>query len=87
MKLSEVEWIPVAKAVYHEYNNDDVPGLAAEMAYNFIFAVFPFIIFLATLTGLVGHVIGQDKLFDQIMNNLYQALPSASAESLRGPLN
>jgi len=86
MKLKQVDWIAVGKAVLKEYNKDDLPGLAAELAYHFVFALFPFAIFLAALAGFVGHLIGSDKLFDQIMNTLYQALPSAEAQALSQPL-
>src|SRR6266542_406153 len=87
MQLKDVEWKTVGKAVWKEYSKDDVPGLAAELAYHFVFALFPFAIFLAALAGFVGNLIGSDKLFEQIMGNLYGALPAASAESLSKPLN
>ncbi|MGH2370657.1 MAG: YhjD/YihY/BrkB family envelope integrity protein, partial [Chloroflexota bacterium] len=87
MKLWQVEWLPVGKAVFKEYGRDDVPGLAAEMAYHFIFALFPFIIFLAALAGFIGQALGEDQLFENIMDNLYAALPAASAEALRRPLD
>src|SRR5438093_3842819 len=86
MNLTQVEWKTVGKAVLKEYNKDDVPGLAAELAYHFVFALFPFAIFLAALAGFIGHLIGSDKLFDQIMSTLYSALPPASAEALSKPL-
>jgi membrane protein len=45
----------------------DVSGLAAEMAYRFLFALFPFLIFLAAVVGFVGARTGQQHLFDTIM--------------------
>lgn len=69
-----------------EYKKDDVPGLAAEMAYHFIFALFPFFLFLATVAGLVGRLLSQDQLVDQIVNSLSAQLPGATAEALREPL-
>ena len=69
-----------------EYKKDDIPGLAAEMAYHFIFALFPFVIFLATVAGMVGRLVRQDRLLDDIMDTLYQQLPPETAEALRGPL-
>ena len=76
MKLSQVDWIKVGKAAVREYNKDDVPGLASEMAYHFVFALFPFIIFLAAVAGLAGSVLGGDELFESIMATLYGALQS-----------
>jgi membrane protein len=86
MKITQVEWVPVGKSVIKEYTKDDVPGLAAEMAYWIIFSIFPFFIFLATLAGLIGQAIGINNIMDNITNNLYSALDPNTAETLRGVL-
>lgn len=86
MKLSQIEWRTVGPAVFKEYKKDDVSGLAAEMAYHFIFALFPFFLFLATVAGLVGRLVSQDQLVDQIVDSLSSQLPGATAEALREPL-
>ena len=86
MKFSQIEWPVVTKAVAKEYKKDDIPGLAAEMAYHFIFALFPFVIFLTTVAGMVGRLVRQDRLLDDIMDALYQQVPPETAEALRGPL-
>jgi membrane protein len=86
VKLTQIEWPVVAKSVANEYKRDDVGGLAAEMAYHFIFALFPFVIFLATVAGMVGRAIRQDQLLDDLMNSLYSQMPPATAEALREPL-
>ena len=46
---------------------DDVPGLAAEMAYWLVFALFPFLLFLAALVGFVGARVGAENLFATAM--------------------
>jgi YihY family inner membrane protein len=86
MRLTQIEWLVVGRAVAKEYRRDDVAGLAAEMAYHFVFALFPFLIFLATVAGMIGRVLRQDRLVDDIMNALYAELPAATAEALRAPL-
>jgi membrane protein len=86
LKLTQIEWPVVAKSVANEYKRDDVGGLAAEMAYHFIFALFPFVIFLATVAGMVGRALRQDQLLDDLMNSLYSQMPAATAEALREPL-
>ncbi len=86
MRFSQIEWVPVGKAVVKEFRKDDVPGLAAEMAYHFIFAIFPFFIFLTTVAGIVGRVLSQDRLIDQIMAALSAQLPPETAAALRQPL-
>ena len=55
---------------------DDVPGLAAEIAYRFLFALFPFLIFLAALVGFVGVWLGQENLFASIIGLVGALLPS-----------
>lgn len=86
MKLSQVEWVPVGKAVYKEYTKDDVAGLSAEMAYWIVFSIFPFFIFLATVAGLIGQAIGVTNILDNITKSLYSALDGPTAETLRGVL-
>src|SRR5918995_5540266 len=86
MKFSQIEWPVVTKAVAKEYKKDDLPGLAAEMAYHFIFALFPFVIFLATVAGMPGRLVRQARLLEDILDALYQQLPPATVEALRGPL-
>ncbi len=86
MKLWQVEWRTVGKAALREYRNDDVAGLAAEMAFNCLFALFPFALFLSALTGLVGRLVGAHELFATSMGTVYRALPPASARALEEPL-
>ena len=87
MKLSQVEWKTVGKATLKEFSRDDVPMIAAAMAYHFLFALFPFAIFLAALTGLIGRLIGETQLFETIEEYLRNALPATTADAVLGPLN
>jgi membrane protein len=41
------------KRVWKEAQDDDVPGLAAEVAYYALFGLFPFLLFVASLIGLL----------------------------------
>ncbi len=43
----------LAKRVWNEANKDNVWGSAAELAYYFLFALFPMLIFLTTLVGFL----------------------------------
>jgi len=54
---------------------DDVPGLAAEIAYRFLFALFPFLIFLAAFVGFIGARIGSENLFASVMALISQLFP------------
>lgn len=82
MKLSQVEWGTVGKAAIKEYGKDDIAGLAAEMAYWIVFALFPFFIFLAFLAGIVGQIVGQGDLFNTISNNVLSALDQSTRETI-----
>ena len=44
------------KRLYEEYENDAVADSAAALAYYFVFSLFPFLFFLATLTAYVPYV-------------------------------
>src|SRR6266511_4413037 len=59
--------VALARAIFAAYWADDLMGLAAEMAYNYLFALFPFFVFLAALLGFVGARVGHADLFTQVM--------------------
>ena len=60
------------KAVF----DDDVPGLAAELAYRFMFATFPFAIFVVALSGLMASWLGIADPGSQIIGAIGNSLPS-----------
>jgi membrane protein len=55
----------------HEIQDDDCLGRAAQLAYYFLFALFPFFLFLTTLLGYLPI----PDLLDRIMEVLAQLLP------------
>jgi len=57
------------KRIYHRFREDEVPALAAQLAYYLILAFFPFIIFLITLVGY------SPISSDQVLNSFSQILP------------
>jgi membrane protein len=44
------------KEIYRQYDQDNVSDTAAVLAYYFVYSLFPFLFFLATLTAYVPHV-------------------------------
>ncbi len=86
MKLSQVEWGTVSKAALKEYGEDDIAGLAAEMAYWIVFSLFPFLIFLAALAGIIERFTSYD-LLTKVMDSLYGVLEPNTRETLRGALS
>ena len=50
-----LSWKDFFKEVYREYEHDSVADSAAALAYYFVFSLFPFLFFLATLTAYIPH--------------------------------
>ena len=62
----------LSKRVFNEVLDDDCLGQAAQLAYYFLFALFPFLLFLTTLLAYIP----VPQLLDQIINLLSQTLPT-----------
>ena len=71
-------------SVFAAYWADDLMGLAAEMAYNYLFALFPFFLFLAALLGFVGTRIGHADLFTLVMTFIAVLGPEEIQDLVRG---
>jgi membrane protein len=52
-RLGGLGWRELAKRVWHEIDEDNVFGRAAELSYYFLLALFPFLIFITSVIGLV----------------------------------
>lgn len=66
--------------------NDDVSGLAAEIAYRFLFAIFPFGLFVAALGAFVSTSLHIDNPAQQIVAGLGDNLPPSIADGIRPEL-
>lgn len=64
-------FIEITRRIYDEVLADDCLGRAAQLAYYFLFALFPFLLFLTTLLGYLPF----PNLLDNIMLLLARALP------------
>ena len=64
----------------------DVSGLAAEIAYRFLFAVFPFGLFVAALSGVAAGVLRIDDPSGKIIAGLGDNLPPSIAEATQPEL-
>lgn len=67
------------KRVYAELSRDDVPGYAAQLAYYFLFSLFPFFIFLAALLAYIPI----PNLMEQIMTLVGDFVPAGAADIIR----
>ncbi len=69
--------------LFTEITRVDVSGLSAEMAYRFLFALFPFLIFLAALVGYIGAIVGSEDLFQRVMDLLAVIFPTQVQQVLQ----
>ncbi len=76
----------IARRFLHEFQRDDAPGLSAELAYRFLFAIFPFVIFLAALTGFVAQWAGMQNPTTQLLNAAGPNVPGGLDQVIRPQL-
>ena len=74
-KLGGLSVIQLAKRVWKEASEDELTDRAASLAYYFLFALFPALLFLTTLLGLLPI----PNLIDRLMQYVAQALPPDAA--------
>jgi membrane protein len=67
--------IQLGKDLFHEIKTDDVGGLAADMAYHFVMALFPFLLFLVALTSFVEPVLGVNNFEQKIIDEVAKVAP------------
>lgn len=71
------------KRAVKEFSNDNCTDLAAALTYYTVLSLFPALIALISLLGLVGQ--GQ-KSVDEMLNLASQVVPDSALDTLRGPL-
>jgi membrane protein len=86
MAFNKDRMIEVGKRLKDKVSEADITGHAAEMAYRFFLAIFPFFIFLAALGGFVASAVDVRNPVDEIMNMIGDSLPDDSASVLRTQL-
>src|ERR1041385_7339616 len=73
-KPHDLSWTELAKRVWAETQGDDVFGNAAKLAYYFLLALFPLLIFL---TSIIGIIIGSGSGMRHVLfNYLARVMPS-----------
>lgn len=75
---------PLLKKTGREILDDNVLGLSAQTAYYFFFSLFPLLLFLAPLLGLVGD---KEALIGWLMTQLSAAVPDDALSLLEGVIN
>ena len=78
--------LSIGQTLRERFKQDDVAGLSAEMAYRFLFAVFPFGLFVAALGAFVASALRIDNPAQQIIGALGDNLPPSVASALQPEL-
>lgn len=69
--------------VYREAKGDDLTGMAAELAFRFFMALFPFVLVLVTLGAFISRAAGVDDPSDYVLDAVGDSLPSDAASVIR----
>lgn len=70
-----------AKEVFKQFGEDDVPGLAAEVAYHLVFALAPLLIFVLSMAVIIDSFTGVD-VSGQLQDLITEHAPSEAQEVL-----
>lgn len=77
-KLGGLSWRSLAKQVWADINKDDIFGRAAQLSYYFLLALFPLLLFL---TSVIGLILGSGTgLRHSLFNYLAKVLPPSASE-------
>ncbi|MGZ5482863.1 MAG: YihY/virulence factor BrkB family protein [Pyrinomonadaceae bacterium] len=75
--LNGLSWRKMAVRVWNEMNRDDVFGDAAKLAYYFLLALFPLLIFL---TSAIGMIVGGTSMRHTLFQYLARVMPSSASQ-------
>jgi membrane protein len=81
-KLGGLTVVQLAKRVWNEISEDEVMDRAAALSYYFLFSLFPALLFLTSLLGLLPI----PNLMDRLMGYVEQALPGDAASLIQKTL-
>lgn len=71
------------KSFWAEFQEDDITGLAAECAFRFFLALFPFVLFLVTLAAVSADVTGMEDPSGKVLDLLGDSLPADASSVIR----
>lgn len=79
--------LDIGKRVVQESMQDDVTGLAAEMSYRFLFALFPMFIVIAAAGSMFAQASGVEDPTAELMAMGLDTLPADARSVIEGQLN
>jgi membrane protein len=71
--------------VWNEIDKDDVLGRAAQLSYYFLLALFPLLIFISSLLGLL--FAGNAELYHDLIEYLRRAMPASAYQLVRSTVD
>jgi membrane protein len=74
--------MPFIKEFMREFKEDDLPGLAAELAFRFFISLFPLILVLVTLGAYISSWAGVDDPAQEVIDAIGDSLPSDASSVL-----
>lgn len=77
----------VGSEIWHHFREDDVLGLAAELSFRWLLAIFPLAIMIAAFAGFAAERVGVADPTQQIIDAVGAQLPPEAAETLRPQLD
>ena len=77
--LRDLASIRALKATVQEFQRDDTLGIAAQLAYYLILALFPFILVLVSLLGTFG----SEELASEVLGYFQQVMPEQAYEIVK----
>ncbi len=83
--LSNLSLIDLLKRVWGEINQDDIFGRAAQLAYYFLLALFPLLLFLITLLGYFAEA--DSELRNELLSYLARVVPYSAVELIHTTLD
>jgi membrane protein len=86
LKIGGVDVVATAKATFKEFQEDDLQGRSAQVAYNVLFSVVPLLIFLTALSGFVARSAGVDDAMESITTWLFDHMGTTQANAVREPI-
>jgi membrane protein len=84
-KLGGLTPIQLAKRVGNEFNDDDISGRSAELAYYFFLAIFPALLMMVTVLGFLSQP--GSAIQNSMMQQLGRLLPGSASELVSKTLN
>lgn len=79
--------VDLARRVVKDAGEADVPGLAAEMAYHSLFAIFALLLLLAGITAAVDDLFGIHNMRERLVDSANDVLPQNASVVIESFLN